>query len=356
VGAKPSRETPVSDTAPLYPDLAEPEIGDGSVTAIAPGLWWARMPLGGRLAAINIWLAEETDGFTVIDTGQRSDETLAAWRHLQAGLLGGRPIRRVIATHMHPDHVGMAGWLAAAPRGAELWMSRLEYFTLRTMAEDRKSAPPVAIDFYRAAGLDEGWLDTYRMRFGGYGARLFAVPDAFHAIGAGDIVTVGGHNMRCIVGTGHSPEHVCLLDEERRLLVSGDQVLPTISSNVSVYPSEPEADPLSDWLRSLAAIRGAVPDDVLVLPAHGRPFHGLHARIDHLIEGHEAGLERLHALLDEPRRAADVFPALFRRPIEGGLTTMLAVGEAIAHLHCLRTRGLAVRTVDGDGLLWWQAA
>src|SRR6202034_2795800 len=100
-------------------------------------------------------------------------------------------------------------------------------------------------------------------------------------------------------------------------LISGDQVLPKISSNVSVFPTEPEADPLTEWLDSLAAIRVRVPDDVLVLPSHNEPFRGLHARLDQPMAGHERSLQRLGQELVTPKRAVDVFGLLFRRRVVG---------------------------------------
>jgi glyoxylase-like metal-dependent hydrolase (beta-lactamase superfamily II) len=139
-----------------------------------------------------------------------------------------------------------------------------------------------------------------------------------------------------------------------RLLISGDQVLPKITSNVSVFPTEPDADPLKDWLESLASIRAAVPDDVLVLPAHNEPFYGLHAWIDQLIQGHERSLGRLLDALREPRTAVDVFSLLFRRPISGE-TLQMATGESLAHLNCLIQRGQVTRNLDDAGVAWYRA-
>jgi glyoxylase-like metal-dependent hydrolase (beta-lactamase superfamily II) len=156
-----------------------------------------------------------------------------------------------------------------------------------------------------------------------------------------------------VIGSGHSPEHACLYCPELKVFVSGDQVLPKITSNVSVYPTEPDADPLADWLDSLARLKTVVPDDVLVLPSHNSPFRGLHERCDVLIQSHVDGLTRLEGLLAAPRRAIDVFPALFSRPITPGVLFM-ATGETIAHLNHLARRGRAVGTLDAAGVRWWQ--
>jgi glyoxylase-like metal-dependent hydrolase (beta-lactamase superfamily II) len=335
-----------------YPFAHGPK--DGEAIDVAPGVKWLRMPLGGALAFINVWAIDEGDGWAIVDTGMGGADTTQAWRKAFAGPLGGKPVTRVFVTHMHPDHIGMAGWLTRR-FGCRLWISRLEFLSCRALAADTgREAPPDALEFYRAAGWDEEAIETYRARFGGFGRGLHALPDSFRRLRDGDEVTIGGRLWRVVVGSGHSPEHVCLHCPELKLLISGDQVLPKISSNVSVFPTEPDGDPLSEWLSSLAAIKGRVPDDVLVLPAHNDPFHGLHARLDHLIAGHERGLERLKRQLAEPKRAVDVFGALFRRRIDGNLLG-LATGESLAHLNCLIARGQAVRRRDADGVDWYRA-
>jgi glyoxylase-like metal-dependent hydrolase (beta-lactamase superfamily II) len=344
----------VSDkTDPVYPDLDPPATGDGSVCAIAPGVGWLRMPLNGRIEHINVWALADGDGWVVVDTGLRTPETGQAWRQAFAEtLIGG--VRRVIVTHLHPDHAGMAGWLGQMHQ-APLAMSALEYYQLRALCEDSaKQAPAEAIAFFRAAGWDEAQIDHYRARFGLLGKYIYPLPSSFEALRAGARLRIGDKVWQVLVGRGHSPEHVLLYDPQDRLLISGDQVLPTISSNVSVFPQQPEGDPLTDWLETLGEIRQTVPDDVLVLPSHGKPFRGLHARIADLINGHEAGLQRLLSRLDTPQRAVDVFPALFRRPITEPLLG-LATGESLAHLACLRSRGLADCRKDDQGVNWWQA-
>jgi len=226
----------------------------------------------------------------------------------------------------------------------------------RVMAADTgRAAPKEGLEFYRAAGWDRVALDTYEARFGGFGRHLHALPDSYRRLTDGEEIRIGEHVWRVVVGSGHSPEHACLHCPELGLLISGDQVLPRISSNVSVFPTEPDGDPLDDWLTSLAAIRERIDDSVLVLPAHNEPFRGLHARLDHLIRGHERGLARLAERLVERKRAVDVFGVLFKRTITSELMGM-ATGEALAHLNCLVERGLAVREKDADGVSWFRAA
>lgn len=341
---------------PARPSLVYP-LGDpppaGSVKTIAPGVHWVRMPLPFALEWINLWLLEDEGGWTIIDTGIATEQTREHWRAIFTAMLGGQRVKRVICTHMHPDHMGLAGWICRKFE-AELWMSRLEYVTGRMLVADTgREAPDEGVKFYRAAGWDEDALDSYKVRFGGFGKAVSRIPDAYRRMADGDVVRIGGRDWRVIVGNGHCPEHVCLWQEELKLFISGDQVLPRISSNVSVFPTEPEADPLSDWIASCQKLRAALPNDVLVLPSHNEPFQGLHERLDNLIEGHERALARVeHRLRQQKRRAVDLFGALFARKIGPELLGM-ATGEAIAHANCLIGRGRATKSADEAGVVWY---
>jgi glyoxylase-like metal-dependent hydrolase (beta-lactamase superfamily II) len=348
------QETPGGErrTPLVYPLHAGPE--PGAVVEVAPGVLWMRMPLGGSLAYINVWALQDGDGWTLVDTGMQTEPTSKAWRKLFAGALGGRPIKRVFVTHLHPDHVGLAGWITRK-FGCRLWMTRLEYLQCRMLVADTgREAPQDGIDFYRAAGWDADAIDTYQSRFGGFGKAIYQLPDSYRRIEDGEEIAIGAHTWQVVVGSGHSPEHACLYCPELKLLISGDQVLPKISSNVSVFPTEPDGDPLTDWLVSLERIKRFVPDDVLVLPAHNDPFIGLYARLDHLIRGHERGLERLEKALAEPKRSVDVFGSLFARHIGPDLLGM-ATGESLAHLNCLVGRGRASVSFDDQGVAWYRA-
>ncbi len=323
----------------------------GETMEIAPGIFWVRMPLPFSLKWINLWLIDDGGEWTIVDTGMPLDDTKAAWRRIFAEKLAGQPVTRIIVTHMHPDHVGNAGWISRKFPGARLHMSRLEYISCRMLVADTgRQAPPEGIDFYTRAGWDETAIDDYRARFGGFGRGISTMPDAYFRLQDADAFEMGGQTWQVVTGNGHSPEHACLYCQALGLLISGDQLLPRISSNVSVFPTEPEANPLADWMDSCAKLIDAVPDDVLVLPAHNEPFTGAHKRLRHLIDGHEVALERLKSrLADQPRQVIQTFPALFGRKIGPDVLGM-ATGEAIAHLNCLIARGEAVRQTGEDGI------
>lgn len=333
-----------------------PEVGD--TMEIMPGLHWLRMRLPFALEWINLWLIDDGEkGWTIVDTGMPMPETKDAWRKIFEEKLDGRPVWRVIVTHMHPDHVGNAGWLTRKFPGAMLWMSRLEYISCRMLVADTgREAPEAGTQFYHAAGWTPAQIDVYRKRFGGFGKGVSQMPDTYRRLSDGEIIQLGGHDWTVVMGSGHSPEHACLYCESQNVLISGDQLLPRISSNVSVHPTEPQANPLSEWIDSCAKLKATVPEDVLVLPAHNTPFRGAHKRLDHLVRGHDVALRRLKQRLDEePRRVVDVFPAVFGRKI-GEESISLATGEALAHLNYLIATGEALVERDPDGVDWYRAA
>lgn len=325
----------------------------GAPVAVAEGVYWARFAMPMSLDHINLWLLEDGDGWAVVDTCLALPSAKETWEQLFSGFMGGRPITRVFCTHLHPDHAGLAGWLTGR-FDCELWMSREEFLMCRAMAADTgRPAPEVALRFYRAAGYDEEQLQQYQSKFGNFGRSISPLPDSFRRLVNRDTITIGGRYWQVIVGRGHSPEHAALYCPGLQLLISGDQVLPRITPNVSVFPTEPKGDPLQEWLNSSALIRHALPDDLLVLPAHEAPFHGLHVRLSQLIEAHNRDLRALFDHLTEPRRAVDCFPALFSREIDADSLGM-ATGESLAHLNCLLGRRRITRRRDENGVDWYQ--
>ena len=333
-----------------FDDTPEP----GATTAVAPGILWLRMPLPFAITHINLWLLEDADGWVIVDTGVDSEECQDVWRAVFDETTGRAAIDRVIVTHLHPDHSGSAGWLCRK-LDAGLWMSRAEYLLCRVLSADTgRAAPSTGIEFYRAAGFPPQALDRYQKTFGVFGRFVSALPESYARLRDGDTIDVDGRDWEIVVGRGHSPEHACLYCAELNVLISGDQLLPTISSNVSVYPTEPLADPLADWLDSLRRMKDRVPADVLVLPAHGRPFRGAHHRLDQLIEEHDSCLAALTVHCREPRLTVDVFPVLFKGPIKDG-NLIMATGESIAHLNYLMHQGIVERFADDAGVYWYRS-
>jgi glyoxylase-like metal-dependent hydrolase (beta-lactamase superfamily II) len=324
------------------------------VIELAEGLGWTRSPVPGSLNHINLWLLEDEGGVAIVDTGLNIPPAREAWEAVFAGPLAGRPVTRVICTHFHPDHLGLAGWLAER-FGVRLWMTRGEWLFGRMLTTDVRETPPAeAFAYWRAAGWEEERIAGEAAKgWGRFAAMVSPIPVAMVRLQDGDELQIGARTWRVVIGSGHSPEHACLVDETAKLMIAGDQVLPRITSNVSLSLSEPEADPLGEWLASIAKLR-RLPGDLLVLPAHGEPFIGLHARLDALADGHKGRLDALEVHLAEPKRAVDCFSVLFGRKIDDGLYG-LATGEAMAHLRHLEVTGRAVREVM-DGAHWYRAA
>lgn len=327
----------------------------GSAYEVADGAFWIRMPMSGRLNHINVWLLRDTDGWTVVDTGLCNDDVKGHWSNIFDTYLEGKRVNRVIATHLHTDHTGLAGWITQQ-WGCELWMSRSDFYMCKVMAADKPSdLPEDAISFYRRAGFDEARLDRYRSRFGTFGSNISPLPAGYRRISEGQYLDIGGREWRAVIGHGHAPEHVCLYCPELKLIIGGDQLLPRITPNVSVQPSEPLANPLRDWINSCSRFRELLPPNLLVLPAHESIYYGLHERLTALIDWHEVALENLYDLCDTPKRAVDVFPALFKSKITD-MSYFPATGEAIAHLHCALERRMLTVSEDDQGVAWWEQA
>ena len=325
----------------------------GQPLAVANGVYWLRMPLPFALNHINLWLLEDDIGWTIVDTGINTPACKELWQQVFDKHLNNKPVHQLIVTHLHPDHVGLAGWLCDV-WGLELQMSRTDYLTCRVLMSDTgKAAPKAAIDFYQRAGVTDEQLASYQTKFGGYGYSLYTMPDSFVRLQDGNSVTMAGHQWELIVGRGHAPEHVCLLSPELNIFISGDQLLPTISSNISVWPTEPHSDPLKDWLDSCTMLQQRIPADVLVLPSHGQVFFGAHKRLQRLIDGHEKSLVKLLEACQQPQRNVDLFSYLFRRPINDDVLT-LAVGETQAHLNYLVSKNKLQSSSDSAGATWYQ--
>ncbi|RMF07448.1 MAG: MBL fold metallo-hydrolase, partial [Alphaproteobacteria bacterium] len=320
---------------------------------IADGVHWIRMPLPFALDHINLWLLEDGDGWTVVDTGIKLTELRRLWEEVFDGPMQGRPVRRIIVTHMHPDHFGLAGWLATR-FSAPLWMTRLEYLVGRSLALDSWDEMPWEIlDFFVRAGFDDAALEAIkRSGYGRFADDVVRPPAAFRPIRDEEVIRIGDHDWQVVVGRGHSPEQATLFCPKLNILIGGDQILPRITPNVSVFAAEPEANPLQAWFASLERYK-ALPADVLVLPSHNEPFIGLHDRIDGIVARHHERLDMLRAWCRQPATAAEISMQMFGD--RGyGIQNLLALGEALAHLHYLRGQGEVVAVDDERGVRRFQ--
>lgn len=324
----------------------------GKYAIVAPGVTWLRMVLPFSLSHINLWILEDGETWSIIDTGVSTEECRSIWQDTFDQVLDNRSVGRVFVTHLHPDHIGCAGWLTRK-FGAPLWMTREEYLLARILVADTGRLTPAAGDrFYLGAGFKSDQLDYYHKMFGMFGKFVDPLPESFRRIQNDDRIDIGGNEWQIIVGRGHSPEHACFYCEQLNLLISGDQLLPTISSNVSVFPTEPDANPLAEWIESLKHLKQNIPADVLVLPAHGNPFRGAHPRLDQLITEHLDDLDRLVEYCREPKRAVDAFSILFRSRIDNN-NLIMATGESIAHLNYLINTGDIEVHRDQHGVNWY---
>jgi glyoxylase-like metal-dependent hydrolase (beta-lactamase superfamily II) len=331
----------------------------GHTLEVAPGVRWLRMGLPFALNHINLWLLEDEQlnadgklqrGWTIIDCGISNEGTRAAWEQIFANELDGLPVLRVIATHCHPDHVGLSQWLCQRWQ-VPLYMSTGEYGFARLMSAGLPGADgPSMVPHFRQHGvIDPSMLAQLEARKSYYPTLVPAVPESFIRLQDGKFLEIGGRQWQIITGFGHSPEHVALYCQESKTLISGDMVLPRISTNVSVFAIEPESDAVGAFLESLQKFM-PLPSSTLVLPSHGKPFRGLQIRITQLMEHHAERLAEVKVACVTPQSAADIVPIMFRRELDMHQLTF-ALGEALAHLHRLWIAGELKRQRDSDGII-----
>ena len=369
---------PLGDAMPAQGETMVVAQGQGS--GLTPAVKWIRMALPFALDHINLWLLrDEIDGrpgWTVVDCCITRDESKSQWEQIFATQLEGLPVLRVIVTHMHPDHIGLAHWLCKR-WDAPLWISATDFNAAHTASHHTSGfGGEGAANFFAAHGLlDTEAITKIRGRATYYPSMVPDIPPSFRRLQDGDRLRIGGRDWRCISGYGHAPEHIALYCEQitlpptapappapqggapdlgaaRRsggLLISGDMMLPRISTNVSVYYIEPESDPLRLFLESIDKF-ARLPPDTLTLPSHGKPFQGLHERIRQLHEHHRERLAEVEqACASAPQSAADMLPVLFKRKLDLHQTTF-AMGESVAHLHALWFAGKVRRQRGDDGV------
>ncbi len=330
-----------------FPHASAPAAGE--LIEVAPDIFWLRMPLPFQLDHINLWLLRDEDGWTIVDTGFPDDAVRATWLQI-IGKLDG-PVKRLIVTHFHPDHLGLATWLMETT-GAALWMSTGEFLTAHAVWQEFGGhGARFMVEQFRQHGLDTERLAKFAQRGSGYRKAVPALPEHYHRLMEGDVVTVNRKKWQILVGHGHSPEHVALYCAEADVLISGDMLLPRISTNISVFAATPDADALGWYLTSLKVLARKIPVRTLVLPSHGLPFFGVQARVEALQAHHAERLQALEISCEQaPKSAAESLDVLFNRALDTH-QTMFAMGEAIAHLNYLEYAGRVSRSIDADGIV-----
>ena len=332
-----------------YPYSKHPQ--PGHTKEVAPGVRWLTMPMPGSLSHINLYLLEDHDGWYVVDTGLGNEETTEWWQAIFANELNGKPVVGVICTHMHPDHIGQASMITNQFR-CPLYMTRAEYYQARTFftAGGARDSDWIGQTFYTRAGMPEDYLEQLAKMWSqrsADGMSMPSMPSGFERLEDGQVLSIGEHDWQVVVGSGHSPEHACLYCAALKIMISGDQILPIITSNVSVHPNEPNANPLKHWMESHDKFL-STPDDTFVLPAHNLPFYGVRERLRGLISHHEDRMLAVEEACVEPQVAKDLLPVLFARELDSR-QMMMALGEAIAHVHLLMHRNRIGRSLHEDG-------
>ncbi len=330
-----------------YPHDQAPD--HGTATEVAEGVLWIRLPLPMALDHVNVYALDDGAGWTVIDTGIASRKSRGIWETMLSGPLNGKPVTRVLVTHHHPDHIGLAGWFQSHYR-AELWTARTAWLMARMLSLDVEDRPSeAAIAHWKSAGMPTDILEQRRdERPFNFADTIAPLPMGYTRISEGEKLQIGGRTWVVHMGNGHAPEHATLWSESDNLIIGGDQLLPSISPNLGVYPTEPNADPVGDWLDSCTRFQAMARDDHFVLPGHKLPFVGLPTRIDQLIDNHISALSRLHDALATPATAVESFVPIFKRDIRGDQFG-LAMVEAVAHCQHLWHQGRASRTRRDDG-------
>ena len=333
------RPYPEKPSAPVlhYPHPVSP--APGELLAIAPGILWTRIPLPFRLDHVNVYLIEDDGGWAVVDTGIADDRTREVWRSLLSGPLAGKRLTKLIVTHFHPDHIGLAGWLCEE-YGLALLTSQTTYLGCIniSLSPGALEAKPYR-DFYLTHGMSDETASLVSTQGHNYLRMVSPLPLTFTRLVAGDVLSLGGRKFDVLSGDGHAPEQIMLYCADDNIFLAADQVLAKITPNVSVWAIEPEGDPLGLYLRSLKAIEQRISPDALVLPGHQLPFRGLHLRCREIAAHHE---ERCALVLDacreRPRSVADIVPVMFTRKLDPHQMSF-AFSEAHAHVNRMLNQG-----------------
>ncbi|MEO0343844.1 MAG: MBL fold metallo-hydrolase [Pseudomonadota bacterium] len=333
------------------PFVDPPEAGE--VTQIADGVFWLRIPLPMALNHVNVYVLDDGDGWCVVDTGYNTNKTKEIWETLLSGAFKGKPVTKVVLTHHHPDHIGLVGWFQA--RGAKLITTRTAYLMGRMLTLDVQDRwPEETVNFYRSAGVPQSILEAKaNSKPFNFSDMVHPIALGFHRLAEGDEIAIGGRSWQVHTTGGHAPEHLTLWSKDDPIVIAGDQIILGISPNIGVYPTEPEADPVEDWIESCSRLKTYANRDQFVLSGHKLPFTGLPKRLDQMIENHHSALERLRIFLTDPKTAAESFDVLFGRMI-GEPEFGLALVEAMAHMNHLWHLGEVTRVMDTNGAYRFQ--
>ena len=334
-----------------YPLTERPDAG--TTMEVAPGVRWLAMPMPGSLGFINLYLLEDKEGWWVVDTGLSNEQTKTLWEKIFADELQGKPVIGVICTHMHPDHIGQSLMITNKFQ-CPLYMTYGEYYQARAFSSSGGFSHNnwIGRRFYKQAGMPDDYMEQIEKMWSTRAAEGMSMPSmsgGFERLEDGQVLTIRDNDWHIVVGSGHSPEHACLYCPGLKVLISGDQILPIITSNVSVHPSEPNANPMHNWMTSHDHFLKVIPDDTFVLPAHNLPFFGVKARLRDLISHHDDRMLAIEEACIEPKDAKELLPVLFSREL-GPPQMMMALGEAIAHVHLLMHRNQIERALNDEGV------
>jgi glyoxylase-like metal-dependent hydrolase (beta-lactamase superfamily II) len=323
---------------------------------VSPGIFWVRMPLElTGLNHINLWLLRDGPGWTIVDTGMKSDRIRELWEGVFANHLDGLPVTRVFCTHFHPDHMGQAGWLTER-WNCPFWATHREWLQGRVAELDQhETTPEWFLNFFHKVGLSKAALAE--MADSGYSHfrdSVTPIPPQVRSVREGELIRIGDGDWQVIIGRGHSPEHACLFNHKSHVMIAGDQILPKITPHIGIHASEPEANPLQLYLDTLANF-DHLPADTLVLPAHGLPFYNLHPRLDYLRQHHAERLAVLEGFCVDPTRVLSTLKVMYRRQLNP-FEALLGMSEALSHLHCLMGQGRIIRETNNDGVWLYQTA
>ena len=324
---------------------------DRKVCKIKEGVYWVKLLLPSMISHVNVYILEDVDGITIIDTGLFCNSCIEHWRSILSGDFKNKNINRVIVTHHHPDHIGLIGWFKEN-FSTEIWTSRSSWLTGRMFTlENKKVASQEDLNFWLSAGMPSSILEKKRLEkpfnFGDFVKRI---PLGYRRVIDDEVLIIGNKKWFVKLTNGHAPEQLILYCPELKIFISADQILPGISPNISVYPTEPNADPLAEYFESCDKLANIKDSNYLVLPGHNLPFYGLNGRIKQLVDHHETALKRIEEYINkDPKSAFDIFPALFKRKIND-FEMVLALGEAVAHLNYLLNYGIIKKEISDEGV------